>query len=209
MLTSTETGGRRSQIFYKMKELRAVERRSCGVGWLRSAAVFYRYRRRSSNHLCKRFGYLCDKGVAPTSRGGRGAKLACLPKPRRTIAPLFDFREQCVETLASGVFSFGQPELEQTQKTKSVVYTQRRVTLRALVRLVRDRWEHIGEAIEYHWGRQIVAARGVTLLYGLLGTGSQRSAEVLEFIVNVSRILHCLGHFIAQQPAVALPHAIK
>jgi hypothetical protein len=53
----------------------------------------------------------------------RGAKLACLPKPRRTIAPLLDFGEECVETLASGVFSFGQPGLEQTQKTKSVVHT--------------------------------------------------------------------------------------
>ena len=60
---------------------------------------------------------------AATSRGARGAKLACLPKPRRTITPLFDFGEECVETLASGVFSFGQPGLEQTQKTKSVVHT--------------------------------------------------------------------------------------
>jgi hypothetical protein len=134
--------------------------------------------------------------------------LACPPKPRRTIAPLFDFLEQCVETLASGVFSFGQPDLEQAQKTKSVVYTQRRVAPRALARLVRDRWEQIGEAIEYHWGRQIVAVRR-NLLSGVLGTSSQRSAEVVEFIVNVSRILHCLGNFIAQQPAVALPHAIK
>ena len=52
-----------------------------------------------------------------------GAKLACLPKPRRRIAPLFDFGEECVETLASGVFSLGQPGLEQTQKTKSAVHT--------------------------------------------------------------------------------------
>ena len=36
---------------------------------------------------------------------------------------LFDFGEECVETLASGVFSFGQPGLEQTQNTKSVVHT--------------------------------------------------------------------------------------
>ena len=54
--------------------------------------------------------------------------------------PLFDFGEEYVETLASGVFSFGQPDLEQTQKTKSVVYTQRRVTPRTLVRLMRDGW---------------------------------------------------------------------
>src|SRR5258707_14691492 len=90
---------------------------------------------------------------------------------------LLDFREQCVETLASGVLSFGQPDLEQTQKTKSVVYTQRGVTPRALGRLLRDRWEQIGEAMEYHWRRQIVAARG-NLLSGLLGTGRQRTAEV-------------------------------
>jgi len=85
--------------------------------------------------------------------------LACLPKPAE-ITPLFDFGEECVETLASGVFSFGQPGLEQTQKTKSVVYTQRRVTPRALVELMRDRCVQISDAIEYHLGRQIAAARG-------------------------------------------------
>ena len=79
--------------------------------------------------------------------------MACLPKPRRRLALLFDFGEECVETLASGVFIFGQPGLEQTHKTKSVIYTQRRVTPRALVRLMRDRWEQISEAIEYHWGK--------------------------------------------------------
>jgi len=51
------------------------------------------------------------------------AKLACLPKPRRILAPLFDFGEECVETPASGVFILSQPGLEQTQKTKSVVHT--------------------------------------------------------------------------------------
>jgi len=51
------------------------------------------------------------------------AKLACLPKPRRILAPLFDFGKERLETLAPGVFIFGQPGLEQTQKTKSVVHT--------------------------------------------------------------------------------------
>ena len=86
--------------------------------------------------------------------------MACPSKPRRRLAPLFHFGEECVETLASGVFSFGQPGLEQTQKTKSVVYTQRRVTPRALVQLMRDRCVQIGDPIEYHLGRQIAAARG-------------------------------------------------
>jgi len=51
------------------------------------------------------------------------AKLACLPKPRRILAPLFDFGKERLETLAPRVFIFGQPGLEQTQKTKSVVHT--------------------------------------------------------------------------------------
>jgi hypothetical protein len=41
--------------------------------------------------------------------------------------------------------------LEQTQKTKSVVHARRRVTLRALVQLMRHRWEQMSAAIEYHW----------------------------------------------------------
>ena len=124
------------------------------------------------------------------------------------LAPLFEFGKERLETLTPGVSIFGQPGLEQTQKTKSVVHMQRRVTPRALVRLMRDRWEQISEAIEYHWGRQIAGAQG-NHLSGLLRTGRERTAEVAEFILNVSRILHCLSHFIAQQPAVALPHAIK
>jgi hypothetical protein len=40
------------------------------------------------------------------------AKLACLPKPRRILAPLFDFGKERLETLAPGVFIFGQPGLE-------------------------------------------------------------------------------------------------
>ena len=69
------------------------------------------------------------------------------------LAPLFEFGKERLETLTPGVSIFGQPGLEQTQKTKSVVHMQRRVTPRALVRLMRDRWEQISEAIEYHWGK--------------------------------------------------------
>ena len=46
-------------------------------------------------------------------------------------------------------------------------------------------------------------------LSGLLRSGRERTAEVAEFILNVSRMLYCLGHFIAQQPAIALPQVIK
>ena len=68
----------------------------------------------------------------------------------------------------------------------------------------------ISEAIVYHWGRQIASQeRRVNRLSGLLRTGGQRTAEMAEFILNVRGILHCLGHFIAQQPAIALPHVIK
>src|SRR5207249_11187944 len=122
MLSSTETGGRRSQIFYKMREFmgsreailragRRVPRPSTGIG----SEVPINVR--------KRFGYFCHEGGAATSRGAQGAKFACLPKLQRRLAPLFDFGEECVETHASGVFIFSQPGLEQTQKTKSVVHT--------------------------------------------------------------------------------------
>jgi hypothetical protein len=73
---------------------------------------------------------------------------------------------------------------------------------------MRDSWEHISEAIEYHWGRQIVGAQSESFIC-LLRTGREHTAEMAEFILYVSRILHCLGHFIAQQPAIALPHVIK
>jgi hypothetical protein len=124
------------------------------------------------------------------------------------LAPLFEFGKERLETLTPGVFIFGQPGLEQTQKTKSVVHTQRRFTLQALVRLMPNRWEQISEGIECHWGRQIVGVRG-NHLSCLLRTGRECTAEVAELILNVSRILHRLGHFIAQQPAVALPHVVE
>jgi hypothetical protein len=68
-----------------------------------------------------------------------GAKLTSLPEPLWLLAPLFDFGKECLETFTLGVFIFGQPSLEQTQKTKSVVHTERRVTPRALARLMPNR----------------------------------------------------------------------
>ena len=74
-----------------------------------------------------------------------------LPEPRWLLAPLFEFGKERLETLTPRVLIFGQPSLEQTQKTKSVLHAHRRVTLRALVQLLRHRWEKISAAIEYHW----------------------------------------------------------
>jgi hypothetical protein len=54
MPTSTETGRRRSQIFYRMREfVGSREGDPCGFGWPRCAAAFYRNRRRRSNHVAK------------------------------------------------------------------------------------------------------------------------------------------------------------
>jgi hypothetical protein len=105
-----------------------------------------------------KFQSTCAKGsdtfaTRATFAAPEGAKLTCLPEPRWMLAPLFEFGKERLETLTPRVFISGQPGLEQTQKTKSVVHTQRRVTPLALVRLLRDRWEQISEAIEYHWGR--------------------------------------------------------
>jgi hypothetical protein len=63
---------------------------------------------------------------------------------------LFDLGEECVETLAPTVFIFGQPSLEQTPEAKSAAHTKRVLTMRALVRLVRDRRMRISEAVEIH-----------------------------------------------------------
>jgi hypothetical protein len=60
----------------------------------------------------------------------------------------FDFREERVETVAPGVFIFGQPGLEQTPKAKSVAHMQHGVTVRAVVRLERHHGRRISEAIE-------------------------------------------------------------
>ena len=63
---------------------------------------------------------------------------------------LFDLGEECLETLAPRVFIFGQPGLEQTSEAKSAAHTQRVLTMRALVRLLRDRRMRISEAVEIH-----------------------------------------------------------
>ena len=71
----------------------------------------------------------------------------------------FDFGEERVETLAPRVFIFAQPGLEQTPEAKSA-HTQRGVTVRALVRLERDRPKRISEAVEIHLGEvKFVGAR--------------------------------------------------
>ena len=62
----------------------------------------------------------------------------------------FDFGEERVKTLAPRVFIFGQPGLEQTPEAKSAAHTQRAFTMRALVRLTRDRRMRISEAAEIH-----------------------------------------------------------
>jgi hypothetical protein len=60
--------------------------------------------------------------------------------------------ENRVEILASAVFIFGQPGLEQTPDAKSVARMQRGVTVRTLVRLERNRRKRISEAVEIHLG---------------------------------------------------------
>ena len=142
-------------------------------------------------------------GPAKSSRAYRSSRDA-------GWCPHFHFEEQRVQTLAAGVFIFGQPSLEQTSEAKSVAHTHRCVTVQALVRLARARGERIGEAVETHLREaQIVGARWCESRCGMLRTGSERTAEVAEFVLSVSRILHCLSHFIAQEPTVALPHAVK
>ncbi len=159
MLTSTETGGRRSQIFYRMREF-ICSREAIPRVWLR-AAVFYGNRRRSSNQRAQKVRNTSATSVSRLLPAAPEAP--SLPVCRSLGAGsrlLFDFGKERLETLTPGVSIFGQPGLEQTQKTKSVVYTQRRATPRTLVRLMRAHCVQISDAIEYHWGRQIAAARG-------------------------------------------------
>jgi hypothetical protein len=62
-----------------------------------------------------------------------GARRVVSETPLRS---LFDFREERVETLAPGVFVFGQSGLEQTPEAKFAAHAKRAATVRALVRLV-------------------------------------------------------------------------
>jgi hypothetical protein len=73
-----------------------------------------------------------------------------LVAPETPVASLFDFAEERVETLAPGVFFFGQPSLKQTPEAKSATHTQRTVTVMALVWLARHRRKRISEAVEIH-----------------------------------------------------------
>jgi hypothetical protein len=122
----------------------------------------------------------------------------------------FDFGEKRVQTLAPKVFTFCQPGLEQTSEATSVAHTHCGLTVRTLVRSACDRGERISEAVKIHLSEsQIAGARLCESLSGLLRTSSERTAKMAKFVLNIGGILHCVGHFIAQQPAVALPHAIK
>jgi hypothetical protein len=149
MLTSTETEGRRSQIFYRMREFMGSREAILRV-WL--GAVGHGLLREKA----AKFQSTCAKGSdTSATRAARllPRRLAAPSWPAcRSLAPFIRFLgEDRLETPTPGVFIFGQPGLEQTQKTKSVVHTQRRVTPRALVRLMPNRWEQISEAVEIHF----------------------------------------------------------
>jgi hypothetical protein len=68
--------------------------------------------------------------------------------PEAPVRSLFDFGEERVETLAPGVFVFGQSGLEQTPEAKFAAHAKRAATVRALVRLATDK--RISEAVEIH-----------------------------------------------------------
>jgi hypothetical protein len=70
----------------------------------------------------------------------------------------FDFREERVETVAPGVFIFGQPGLDQTPEAKSIAHMQYGVTVRAVVRLERHHGRRISEAIEIDLSQLIRSA---------------------------------------------------
>ena len=141
MLTFTETGGRRSQNILKNERIYRQSRGDpAGLAGRGGPRPFTETGGEVPINVRKKLGLLLPRGRRAyfPRHLRRQVGLPCRSLGGR-IAPLFDFGEECVETLASGVSSFGQPDLEQTQKTKSVVYTQRRVTPRTLVRQMRDR----------------------------------------------------------------------
>ena len=142
MLTSTETGGRRSPNILQDETIyRQTRGDPAGLAECRGPRPFNGNRRRSSNQRAQT--------VRNTSATRVSQLLPASPEAPSSLVcrslgggscRLFDFGNERLETLTPGVSIFGQPGLEQTQKTKSVVYTQRRVTPRTLVRLMRDRW---------------------------------------------------------------------
>jgi hypothetical protein len=82
-----------------------------------------------------------DGGVAAVSYAPQRARRAtrCRAHPVASETPvrsLFDFGEEGVESLAPGVFVFGQSGLEQTPEAKFAAHAKRAATVRALVRLV-------------------------------------------------------------------------
>ena len=151
MLTSTETGRRRSQIFCRMREFtgsrEAIPRVCLSAG---GPQPFTETGGEVPNHVAKG----SDTSATRVSRLLPAALEApgslAVEASAQARASLFDFGKERLETPTLGVSIFGQPGLEQTQKTKSVVHLQHRVTPRAVVQLMRDRWVQISEAIEYH-----------------------------------------------------------
>jgi hypothetical protein len=68
--------------------------------------------------------------------------------PEAPVRSLFDFGQERVETLAPGVFVFGESGLEQTPQAKLAAHAKRAATVRALVRLATGK--RISEAVEIH-----------------------------------------------------------
>jgi hypothetical protein len=142
MLTSTETGGRRSQNILQDETIyRQTRGDPAGLAECRGPRPFNGNRRRSSNQRAQTVRNTSATRVSQLLPGSPEApsSLVCRSLGGGSCR-LFDFGNERLETLTPEVSIFGQPGLEQTQKTKSVVYTQRRVTPRTLVRLMRDRW---------------------------------------------------------------------
>jgi hypothetical protein len=98
MLTSTETGWRRSQIFYRMREFIGSREAIVRAG-RREAAAFYRNRQRVPITCAKEFGYFRDKGVAATSRGAEALSWpAC--RSRGGGSRLYSISEKSVSRLS-------------------------------------------------------------------------------------------------------------
>jgi hypothetical protein len=55
------------------------------------------------------------------------------------VGAIIRFPKGALQTVAPGVFIFGQPGLEQTPEAKPVTHMQRAVTVRALIRLMRGK----------------------------------------------------------------------
>jgi hypothetical protein len=143
MLTSTGTGGRRSPNILQDETIyRQTRGDPAGLAECRGPRPFNGKRLRSSNQRAQTVrNTSATKRVSPLLPASPEAPSSLVCRSLGGCScRLFDFGNERLETLTPGVCIFGQPGLEQTQKTKSVVYTQRRGTPRTLVRLMRDRW---------------------------------------------------------------------